>query len=72
VKPKTEIVVPAKIKIRIPGLPNFLIDDNGNSWPIHAFDSSVLEAVADEWRRALLEKAFLDGVVKMAQKEPAP
>lgn len=58
---KTEMqeLVEKTIKINIPSIPNFLISQEGLSFPIAGFSDSDLKKIGKEWTEKLVTKAQL-------------
>lgn len=49
------IPIAPKMKIKVPSVPNFLIDENGNSYSVMLFTEAELRMVADTWKKALIQ-----------------
>ena len=52
---KQEVKMSPRLKIKVPMIPNFLIDSNGHSYSIILFTETELRMVAKSWERELLK-----------------
>lgn len=50
-------ILTVKASIRVPQLPNFLITESGESWPITALTEEGLRELGGEWVEELVRKA---------------